>query len=150
MIISILNSVIFPIELLLASYICAVKINKRSYWGLRMVLSLFFACVFMAAIDHLVPGNMLVKGSISFLSTVLLCGLLLFWIYSISLKDAMYCCMIGYAMQHFASCFYILMSILLTGNTPALCSFICSFTSVLIVFYTCYLQKICQRTANIS
>lgn len=78
-----------------------------------------FACVFMAAIDHLVPGNMLVKGSISFLSTVLLCGLLLFWIYSISLKDAMYCCMIGYAMQHFASCFYILMSILLTGNTPA-------------------------------
>lgn len=119
MIISILNSVIFPIELLLASYICAVKINKRSYWGLRMVLSLFFACVFMAAIDHLVPGNMLVKGSISFLSTVLLCGLLLFWIYSISLKDAMYCCMIGYAMQHFASCFYILMSILLTGNTPA-------------------------------
>ncbi len=42
MIISILNSVIFPIELLLASYICAVKINKRSYWGLRMVLSLFF------------------------------------------------------------------------------------------------------------
>lgn len=33
MIISILNSVIFPIELLLASYICAVKINKRSYWG---------------------------------------------------------------------------------------------------------------------
>ena len=84
MIISILNSVIFPIELLLASYICAVKINKRSYWGLRMVLSLFFACVFMAAIDHLVPGNMLVKGSISFLSTVLLCGQLLFWIYSIT------------------------------------------------------------------
>lgn len=118
MIISILNSIIFPIELLLASYICAAKINKRSYRGLRMVLSLFFACMFMAVIDHLVPGNMFVKGSISFLSTVLLCGLLLFWIYSISLKDAMYCCMIGYAMQHFASCFYILMSVLLTGNTP--------------------------------
>ena len=77
MIISILNSVIFPIELLLASYICAVKINKRSYWGLRMVLSLFFACVFMAAIDHLVPGNMLVKGSISFLSTAVRTALIL-------------------------------------------------------------------------
>lgn len=41
MITNILNSIIFPIELLLASYICAVRINKRSYWGLRMVLSFF-------------------------------------------------------------------------------------------------------------
>ena len=30
MITNILNSIIFPIELLLASYICAVRINKRS------------------------------------------------------------------------------------------------------------------------
>lgn len=42
MITNILNSIIFPIELLLASYICAVRINKRSYWGLRMVLSFLF------------------------------------------------------------------------------------------------------------
>ena len=52
MITNILNSIIFPIELLLASYICAVRINKRSYWGLRMVLSFFFACVFMAAVNR--------------------------------------------------------------------------------------------------
>ena len=83
MITNILNSIIFPIELLLASYICAVRINKRSYWGLRMVLSFFFACVFMAAVNHLIPGNMLIKGSIAFLSTTLLSGLLLFWIYNI-------------------------------------------------------------------
>ena len=119
MITNILNSIIFPIELLLASYICAVRINKRSYWGLRMVLSFFFACVFMAAVNRLIPGNMLIKGSIAFLSTTLLSGLLLFWIYNITLKDSMYCCMIGYAMQHFASCFYILMSVVLSGNAPA-------------------------------
>ena len=57
MITNILNSIIFPIELLLASYICAVRINKRSYWGLRMVLSFFFACVFMAAVNHFIPGK---------------------------------------------------------------------------------------------
>ena len=119
MITNILNSIIFPIELLLASYICAVRINKRSYWGLRMVLSFFFACLFMAAVNRLIPGNMLIKGSIAFLSTTLLSGLLLFWIYNITLKDSMYCCMIGYAMQHFASCFYILMSVVLSGNAPA-------------------------------
>lgn len=119
MITNILNSIIFPIELLLASYICAVRINKRSYWGLRMVLSFFFACVFMASVNRLIPGNMLIKGSIAFLSTTLLSGLLLFWIYNITLKDSMYCCMIGYAMQHFASCFYILMSVVLSGNAPA-------------------------------
>ena len=45
MIISILNSVIFPIELLLASYICAVKINKRSYWVLYFIVLVFLLFV---------------------------------------------------------------------------------------------------------
>lgn len=119
MIASIFNSIIFPIELLIASYICAVKIHKRPCWAVRMVLSVAAACAYMLAVDKVLPGMMLVKGILTFLSTVLFCGVLLFWIYDITLKDAMYCCMIGYAMQHFASCLYIFMSILLCGKTPA-------------------------------
>ena len=119
MIASIFNSIIFPIELLIASYICAVKIHKRPCWGGRMGLSVAAACAYMLAVDTVLPGTMLVKGILTFLSTVLFCGVLLFWIYDITLKDAMYCCMIGYAMQHFASCLYIFMSILLYGKTPA-------------------------------
>lgn len=119
MIVSIFNSIIFPIELLIASYICAVKIHKRPCWAVRMGLSVAAACAYMLAVDKVLPGTMLVKGILTFLSTVLFCGVLLFWIYDITLKDAMYCCMIGYAMQHFASCLYIFMSILLYGKTLA-------------------------------
>ena len=119
MIASIFNSIIFPIELLIASYICAVKIHKRPCWAGRMGLSVAAACAYMLAVDTFLPGTMLVKGILTFLSTVLFCGVLLFWIYDMTLKDAMYCCMIGYAMQHFASCLYIFMSILLYGKTPA-------------------------------
>lgn len=113
---SILNSIVFPIELLTASYICAVKINKRPYYGIRMLAALFFACVFMLTVNQFFPGEGLIKGILSFLSTVLFIGLLLYMIYDVSLKDAMYCCMIGYAMQHFASCLYILISMLLFGD----------------------------------
>lgn len=116
---SIFNSIIFPIELLIASYICAVKIHKRPCWVGRMVLSVAAACAYMLTVNKVLPGTMLVKGILTFLSTVLFCGVLLFWIYDITLKDAMYCCMIGYAMQHFASCLYIFMSILLYGKGPA-------------------------------
>ena len=118
MIASIFNSIIFPIELLIASYICAVKIHKRPCWAGIMGLSVAAACAYMLAVDKVLPGTMLVKGILTFLSTVLFCGVLLFWIYDITLKDAVYCCMIGYAMQHFASCLYIFMSILLYGKTP--------------------------------
>lgn len=56
MITNILNSIIFPIELLLASYICAVRINKRSYWGLRMVLS-FFSHAYLGSCEPFDSGK---------------------------------------------------------------------------------------------
>ncbi len=105
----VLNAAFFPTELLIAACLCASPHKKRPRWLLWTGVSLIVGFILMYLTLRAFSGAALSLGSLSFLVVFFVVWLGIYASYRVSPAGAMYVCILGYAVQHFASSAYILL-----------------------------------------
>lgn len=113
---TIINSIVFPLELLAAIFLCTFKMNKKSFWPIRVAVAVLVSCYFMIFLSEIFNRNYRFIGMLAYLIILMIIGVLIFFIFDISVKEAFYYSFLGYAIQHFASSAYILAKIVVFGD----------------------------------
>ncbi len=137
MLLEIFSLINFPIELLIAIFIVAGRSVKRKCWSLRIGIAFLVTSLSMLELLKRFGRDSGPFGMVSFLCVVVLISLMVFYIYKMSLREAVYYSLIGYAMQHFASSTYILLCIIVVKGAPDITWLSVKTLPLYILSYTC-------------
>lgn len=131
-------AVVFPTELLTASCLCASPHRKRSHWPLRTGISLLSGILFMYLMSKLFSKAAIPYDSVLFLGTFFVIWLGICFSYRVSPAGGIYVCILGYAVQHFASSAYILLFEMLFHRQPYSLSSPAELSVYLVVYTVSY------------
>ncbi len=114
----IMAAAFFPTELMIASGLCASTHKKRPLWLLKAGAALLCSILCMYLMMKVFSGAAMPLDSLPFLGGLFVTWLGIYAAFKVSLTGALYVCILGYAVQHFASSAYILFFGLLFQGSP--------------------------------